>query len=99
MTVFYRWCIQCQKNSAGAFLDYLPGVINGAEQLTVKVGSTPLAPTDLMVDPNPPYKNGDKDMHETTTEKLMNGLRFKNTDQVRNHEIYKLGIGDPRWRQ
>ena len=29
----------------------------------------------------------------------MNGLRFKNTDQVRNHEIYKLGIGDPRWRQ
>ena len=97
--IFTGGAFSAKKNSAGAFLDYLPGVINGAEQLTVKVGSTPLAPTDLMVDPNPPYKNGDKDMHETTTEKLMNGLRFKNTDQVRNHEIYKLGIGDPRWRQ
>lgn len=97
--IFTGGAFSAKKNSAGAFLDYLPGVINGAEQLTVKVGSTPLAPTDLMVDPNPPYKNGDKDMHETTTEKLMNGLKFKNTDQVRNHEIYKLGIGDPRWRQ
>lgn len=97
--IFTGGAFSAKKNSAGSFLDYLPGVINGADQLVVKVGSTPLSPTDLMVDPNPPHKNGDKDMHETTTEKLMNGLKFNKTDKVLNHEIYKLGIGDPRWRQ
>lgn len=97
--IFTGGAFSAKKNSAGAFLDYLPGVINGAEQLVVKVGSTPLAPTDLMVDPNPPHKNGDKDMHETTTEQLMRGLKFNKTDKVLNHEIYQLGIGDSRWRQ
>ena len=97
--IFTSGAFSAKKNSAGAFITYSPGVINGADQLVVKVGSTPLSPTDLMVDPNPPHKNGDKDMHETTTEKLMNGLKFNKTDKVLNHEIYKLGIGDPRWRQ
>lgn len=96
--IFTKGAFSAKKNSAGAFLDFTPGVINGVEQLTVKVGSVPLAPTDLMVDPNPPHKNGDKDMHETTTEQLMRGLKFNKTDKVLNHEIYKLGIGDPRWR-
>lgn len=97
--IFTGGAFSAKKNSAGSFIAYSPGVINGAEQLVVKVGSTPLAPTDLMVDPNPPHKNGDKDMHETTTEQLMRGLKFNKTDKVLNHEIYKLGIGDPRWRQ
>lgn len=97
--IFTGGAFSAKKNSAGAFLDFIPGVINGAGDLVVKVGASPLSPTELMVDPNPPYKNGDKDMHDTTFEKLMKGLKFNNTDKVRNHEIYKLGVGDPRWRQ
>lgn len=97
--IFTKGAFSAKKNSAGAFLDWTPGVINGAEQLVVKVGETPLSPTDLMADPNPPYVNGDKDMHETTTEQLMRGLMFNKTDKVLNHEIYRLGIGDPRWRE
>ena len=96
--IFTGGAFSAKKNSAGAFLDFTPGVINGADQLIVKVGSTPLSPTDLMVDPNPPYKDGDKDMHEITTEQLMRGLKFNKTDKVLNHEIYKLGVGAPRWR-
>lgn len=96
--IFTGGAFSAKKNSAGAFLDFTPGVINGAGQLVVKVGSTPISPTELMVDPNPPYKDA-KDMHRTTFEKLMNGLKFNKTDKVLNHEIYKLGIGDPRWRQ
>lgn len=97
--IFTGGAFSAKKNSAGAFIDYTPGVINGADQLAVKVGSTPLAPTELMADPNPPHKNGDKDMHEISTEQLMRGLKFNKTDKVLNHEIYKLGIGDPRWRE
>lgn len=96
--IFTGGAFSAKKNSAGAFLDFTPGVIKGADQLIVKVGSTPLSPTDLMVDPNPPYKDGDKDMHEITTEQLMRGLKFNKTDKVLNHEIYKLGVGAPRWR-
>lgn len=96
--IFTGGAFSAKKNSAGAFIDFTPGVINGAESLVVKIGENPISPTELMVDPNPPYKTA-KDMHRTTFEQLMRGLKFNSTDQVRNHEIYKLGIGDPRWRQ
>lgn len=95
--IFTGNAFSAKKNSAGAFLNYTPGVINGADQLVVKVGSTPLSPTELMVDPNPPYAADHKDMHETTTERILNGLKYNKTDKVLNHEIYKLGIGDQRW--
>ncbi len=96
--IFTSGSFSAKKNSAGAFVDYLPGVINGEDQLVVKVGSTPLLPTELMVAPNPPHKDGDKDMHEISTEQLMSGLKFNSTEKVRTHEIYTKGIGDPRWR-
>lgn len=96
--IFTSGAFSAKKNSAGAFLDYTPGVINGAENLVVSVGETPISPTELMVDPNPPYKEGDPNMHETTTERVLNGLKYNKTDKVLNHEIYTKGIGDPRWR-
>jgi hypothetical protein len=52
-----------------------------------------------MVDPNPPYAADHKDMHETTTERILNGLKYNKTEKVLNPEIYTLGIGDQRWKQ
>ncbi|MFT3752416.1 MAG: hypothetical protein QM800_05905 [Paludibacter sp.] len=74
---------------------YQAGALNigGLDQTMVKLGANPISPTDLMEDPNPIAPTG-KDMHKHN----LNGLYFKNTDAVRTHEIYTLGIGDPRWR-
>ncbi len=80
------------KQGAG----YRNGELNvgGMEQTEVKLGAVGISPTDLMVDPNPIAISGEfMHMHN------LDGLYFKNTDAVRNHEIYKLGIGDPRWRR
>ena len=55
-----------------------------------------ISPTELMRNPNPPHKEGDKDVHEIDN---LDGLYFNNTEQVRNHEIYTKGVGDPRWRE
>lgn len=67
--------------------------IGGLEQTQIKLGANPIAPTELMVNPNPLAATG-ANMHKHD----MDGLYYKNTDQVKNHEIYKLGIGDPRWK-
>jgi hypothetical protein len=68
--------------------------VGGFEATKIKIGNDGgLEATDLFVDPNPLGKNGEANMHQHN----LNGLYFKNTDKVRNHEIYKLGIGDPRW--
>lgn len=70
--------------------------VGGIEATRIKLGTgnVGLEPTDLFIDPNPLGKNGDINMHKHN----LNGLYFKNTNQVRNHEIYTKGIGDPRWR-
>ena len=96
--IFTGGAFSAKKNSPVIFADYTPGVINGLDALVVRVGENPILPTELMSNPNPPHKDGDKDMHEISTEQLMNGLKFNKTDKVLNHEIYKKGIGDPRWR-
>lgn len=96
--IFTKGAFSAKSNSPVIFADYTPGVINGLDALKVRVGDEPLAPTELMANPNPPHKNGDKDMHEISTEQLMSGLKFNKTDKVLNHPIYTKGIGDPRWR-
>lgn len=55
-----------------------------------------ISPTELMADPNPPYPSPHDKMHLRDN---LDGLYYNNTPKVRNHEIYKLGIGDPRWRK
>jgi hypothetical protein len=92
--IFTAASFSAKSNSAGAFLLYTPGVIQGELQLAVKVGATPITPTDLMKNPNPPTTVG-ADMHEINN---LDGLYFNNNATVQNHEIYQLGIGDPRWR-
>ena len=71
-------------------------MVNGTDALIVRVGQKPISPTELMRNPNPPHKEGDKDVHEIDN---LDGLYFNNTEQVRNHEIYTKGVGDPRWRE
>lgn len=74
---------------------WTPGVIHGTSELAIHCGSTPLLPTELMRSPNPPYHDGDLKMHQRES---LDGLFYNHTEKVTNHEIYKLGIGDTRWR-
>ncbi len=90
-SIFSASAFSASKNSAGFWAD---SNILGKAELDVHLGTVGISPTDLMTDPNPPYASPDPNMHEISN---LNGLYYKNTDAVRNHEIYKLGIGDPRW--
>ncbi|MFB6319264.1 hypothetical protein [Saccharicrinis sp. FJH54] len=94
--IFTSAAFSANKNSAGAYSLYSPGIIQGEDQLVVKVGTVPISPSELMKSPNPPIVADDPDMHEIDN---LNGLFYNNTATVHNHEIYTLGIGDPRWRQ
>jgi len=80
----------------------LNGTLNlqGMEGTYVKIGTVGISPTDLMDNPNPldiivdtNYPPPNAFLHN------MEGIYYKNTEQVRNHEIYKENIGDPRWRK
>ena len=85
------------KNSFGRYTvenGFIPGVTSGS-QLKVLCGSTPLLPTELMRAPNPPHHDPDPKMHQRES---LDGLFYNHTEKVTNHEIYKLGIGDTRWR-
>lgn len=90
-SIFSAGAFSANKNSAGFWPE---SCIWGKEELDIHLGEAGISPTDLMSNPNPPYINGHKDMHEIDN---LDGLYYKNTDAVRNHEIFKLGIGDPRW--
>lgn len=89
--IFSASAFSASKNSAGFWSDYN---LSGKAELEVHLGQNGISPTDLMTNPNPPYASPDANMHEVDN---LDGLYYKNTDAVRNHEIYKLGIGDPRW--
>ncbi len=82
------------KQSLGLFTSLNPGLVEGGD-LVIRVGAQPILPTELMQSPNPPYKDGDPRMHNRES---FNGLFYNKTDKVMNHEIYKKGIGDTRWR-
>lgn len=100
--IFTSGAFSASKNSAGAFLKATPGVIQGEQELKVKVGNHPLKATDLFNAPNPPYTQHDptaanKNDHMAPAD-IYNALKYKHTTDVTTHEIYLLGIGDPRWR-
>lgn len=89
--IFSAAAFSAKKNSAGKWAEYN---IPGGDELDVHLGVVGISPTDLMKSPNPPHVSPDPDMHEVDN---LDGLYYNNTNAVRNHEIYKLGIGDPRW--
>jgi len=75
----------------------------GMEELYIKLGDVGITPEELMVDPYPLYYDTqdysialpDWRMHWHN----MEGLYYRNTDKVKNHEIFRKNIGDPRWRK
>ncbi|WP_289731882.1 hypothetical protein [uncultured Duncaniella sp.] len=88
------------KNSFGAFANNNNGT---ADDLVVKVGATPLMATDLFTNPNPPYTSHNPTscnaLDHIAPDNIMEALRYKQTPEVLNHEIYKLSIGDQRWKK
>lgn len=82
------------SNTRGAGYEGGKYNIYGRDELEVHLGADGgISPTELMKDPNPLGLPGEVNMHEHNIE----GLYYNNTDKVRNSDIYKLGIGDPRW--
>lgn len=98
--IFSASAFSATKNSFGQFTDANNGT---AEDLIVKVGSTPLRATDLFTNPNPPYigydKNTPNPKDHAAPDNIFEALRYKQTPEVQNHEIYTLGIGDQRWKK
>lgn len=78
------------KNSFGAFPESNLGTAN---DLIVKVGSTPLRATDLFTSPN----NDPSRLHKAPAN-ILEALKYRDTEAVRKHEIYTLNIGDQRWK-
>lgn len=91
------------KNSFGTLVKNGSATLNG----TLEVIADDISPLELMTSPNPPHKAGsDKDqfMHRADALDGTGGqhganLYYNKTDKVFNSQIYKLGIGDSRWRQ
>lgn len=87
------------KNSFGS---YKEGLVSGdANDLFVKVGTTPLKATDLFMDPNPKHlqvKGQNHPMDHRSTSDIFERLRYKTDAKVTEHEIYRLNIGDQRWK-
>ena len=90
--IFSAAAFSAKSNSAAKWPE---SNIPGQAELDVHLGEVGISPTELMRSPNPPNVDGHKDMHEIDH---LDGLYFNDTDKVRNHEIYRLGIGDPSWR-
>lgn len=99
--LFNGGAFSATKNSAGTFLNNLPGVINGKDNLVVKhitsTDGTMLDPTAIFVSPCPPNKNGERDMHERDVEDMMSGMKIKASAEVTGAEFYQKKVGDPRW--
>ena len=86
------------KNSFGAFTN---GNMGTAGDLKVKVGTTPLTTTDLFSNPNPPYNQVEgvfSGNDHKAPDNIMDALRYRQTPEVLNHEIYTKNIGDQRWK-
>lgn len=83
------------KNNAGHDFN-----ISGKEELAIHIGDEQdpegISPTELMKNPNPPHHNPDAEMHRGIN---LNNLYYNKTEKVFNSAIYRLGIGDPRWRE
>lgn len=91
------------KNGFGTLVNSEAATLNG----TLEVVADDIAPLELMVSPNPPHKAAAQDdqyMHRADALDGTGGehgvdLHYNNTSAVLNSNIYKLGIGDSRWRQ
>lgn len=90
-------------NQFGKLVGNGSAILNG----TLVVSVDDISPTELMISPNPPHKASslsDRYMHRADALDGTGGehganLYYNKTDKVLNSQIYKLGIGDKRWRE
>lgn len=93
--VFTKSAFSAKSNSIGKFISSC-NYPSGTSELDVHVDN--ISATELMVAPNPKHFQGTTNSHLDHWTDDINCLYFQNTDAVKNSEIYKRGIGDPRWR-
>jgi len=67
----------------------------GLPGLEIQLGFPSISPGDLMDDPFPRGFLRTPEGHTHNIE----GFYYKNTTEVKGHEIYTRNIGDPRWRK
>lgn len=94
--IFSSSAFSASSNSMGKF-KATSNYPSGLDELNVHVDN--LSATELMVSPNPKNFIGTTANHLDHHTNNLDGLYFKNTDQVRNSNIYKLGIGASKWRE
>lgn len=90
------------RNNFGRLVDNGSATLNG----TLEVLVDDISPTELMTNPNPPHiatSAATQHMHRADALDGTGGehgvdLYYNQTDKVLNSNIYKLGIGDSRWR-
>jgi hypothetical protein len=91
--VFTSGAFNAKNNSAGKWPEM---IISGVGAAVVTPDN--ISATDLMNDPNPHnYEQGEaikRHHHDSYT-----GLYYKNTEAVKNSNIYKLGIGASTWEK
>ena len=101
--IFTAGAFSAKKNSAGTYLDNIPGVVKGADALVVKNTVTAdgsiLDPTQLFVDPCPPHVSAagdgsdEPDYMERDLNDMLRGMKFKNTPEVTGAEFYQKRVG------
>ncbi len=94
--IFTKGAFSAKSNAPGKFLSS-SNFPSGQEELDVHVDD--ISATELMVSPNPKYYVMDPSSEKEHHTDNLDGIYFQNTDKVRNSNIYKLGIGAPKWRQ
>lgn len=89
--IFSGYAFSATNNSFGKW----PNMnVSGADGLKVIVDD--IAPTELMQNPNPPHTAAEAAlMHHVDN---LSGLKYNDTEKVKQSAIYKNGIGDQRWR-
>lgn len=81
------------KNSAGMFPEcFAEGMTAG--DLVIKASG--LEAVELMAAPNPPSFVGTPDAYRITN---LDGLRYNDTEAVRNSEVFTKNIGASKWRE
>ena len=103
--IYNAGAFSAKKNSAGTYLGYTPGVLNGADALVTKHTRTAdgaiLDPTQIFVDPCPPHVTAsgtgddETEMHERDMEDMLRGMKFKTTAEVTGAEFYQKKVGAP----
>lgn len=101
--IFTAGAFSSTYRSAATYLNNLPGIIRGRENLvtkyTVAADGTQLHPTDIFVDPCPPNVSAvgdgsdEPDYMERDLDDMLRGMKMKSTPEVTGAEFYQKKVG------